>query len=78
MQTPAAVLGVRAREDVVPHLDLVGLGDGSVGDGPGDDDARHDEERSAVLAGPVSGGLLQLLEEFEAIVDCFEGGLRFG
>jgi hypothetical protein len=46
-------------------------------DMPGYDDAWEEEHGSAVLAAPVSGRQLHLLEEGETILDCIEGGLGF-
>src|SRR5690242_16290279 len=56
VQTPAAVLGMRAREEVVLDFDCALGGDRCVGDIPGDDEAREQEHGAAILAGPVAGG----------------------
>ena len=61
--------------EIILEFDLVGFGDGRLGDIPGDDETGDQEHGTAVLAAPVARRELQLGEEFEAIFGGFEGGL---
>lgn len=77
MQTPSSVYGVGASEDVTDHFRFVGFWDLVPADCPCYNDAGHEEERPAVLGAPVSVFELEVLEEFEAVFGCVEGGRGF-
>ena len=78
MQAPSSIFRVRTREEIIPDLDLVVLGNRDAGHVPGVDDAGEEEHWPAVLAGPVAKVHLQVGEEPEAIARCLFRGVCFG